>query len=106
VRTFGLCQCFKPVGDFVVAFLARSAGHTRVHIGVLMGLAGDCSLEIVRGGADRQASGRVTGFFEVLQVAMSVAGLAFSGGAENGGDVVVAFNIGALRKIQVTAVGL
>ena len=39
-------------------------------------------------------------------MAVGVAGLAFRGGAEHGGDVVVAFDVGLLREIQITAIGL
>ena len=39
-------------------------------------------------------------------MAVRVAGLAFRGGAEHGGDVVVAFDVGLLREIQIAAVGL
>ena len=39
-------------------------------------------------------------------MAVSVAGLTFRGGAEHGGDVVVAFDVGLLREIQVTAIRL
>ena len=35
-----------------------------------------------------------------------MAGFAFGGGAEHGGDVVVAFDVGLLREIEVAAVGL
>jgi glyoxylase I family protein len=37
---------------------------------------------------------------------VGVAGLAFGGRAEHGGDVVVAFDVGLVREIQVAAVGL
>ena len=39
-------------------------------------------------------------------MAVGMAGLAFRGGAEHGGDVVEAFDIGLLREIEITAVGL
>ena len=39
-------------------------------------------------------------------MAVRMAGLAFGGGAEHGGDVVVAFDIGLLREIEIAAVGL
>ena len=104
--TLSLGQGLEPVGDFVEAFFARIAGHAGVHVGVLVGLAGDGGLEVVLGAADRQAGSRVAGFFEVLEVAVGMAGFAFGGGAEDGGDVVVAFNVGTLCELQVTAVGL
>ena len=39
-------------------------------------------------------------------MAVGVAGLAFRGGAEHGGDVVKAFDVGLLREIEVTPIGL
>jgi hypothetical protein len=39
-------------------------------------------------------------------MAVRVAGFAFGGGAEDGGDVVVTFDVGLLREIEVTAVRL
>ena len=39
-------------------------------------------------------------------MAVGMAGLAFRGGAEHGGDVVVAFDVGLLREIEIAAVGL
>ena len=35
-----------------------------------------------------------------------VAGFAFGGGAEHRGDIVVALDIGLLREIQITTIGL
>jgi hypothetical protein len=43
---------------------------------------------------------------EVFQMAMRVAGLAFGGRAEHGGDIVVAFDVGLLGEIQIAAIGL
>ena len=37
---------------------------------------------------------------------VGVAGLAFGGGAEHGGDVVIAFDICLLREIEIAAIGL
>ena len=37
---------------------------------------------------------------------MGVAGLALGGGAEHGGDIVIAFDVGLLREIEVATVGL
>ncbi len=37
---------------------------------------------------------------------MGMPGLAFGGGAEHGGDIVVALDIGLLREIEITTVGL
>ena len=39
-------------------------------------------------------------------MAVRVAGFAFGGRAEHGGDIVVAFDVGLLREIEITAVRL
>jgi hypothetical protein len=46
VGLFGLGESLEPVGDLVVAFLASRARHARVHVGVLVGFAGDGRLEV------------------------------------------------------------
>jgi hypothetical protein len=71
-----------------------------------VGFAGDGRLQVVGRGADRQAGGRIAGGFEVFQMAVGMAGLTLGGGAEHGGNVVVAFDVGLVREVQVAAVGL
>jgi hypothetical protein len=39
-------------------------------------------------------------------VTMGMAGFAFRGGAENGGDVIMAFDVGLLCELEVAAIGL
>src|SRR5215510_8802189 len=46
----GLGEGLEPVGDVGEAFLAGHARHARIHVGVLMGLAGD------RGPEDRKST--------------------------------------------------
>ncbi len=48
--------------------------HTRIHVGVFVGLAGDGRLEVQLGFTDGQARGRITHRLQVLQVTMGVAG--------------------------------
>jgi hypothetical protein len=71
-----------------------------------MGLADDGGLEVQRGVADRLAGGGIADLFEVLQMTVRVAGLTFRGGAEDGGNIVEAFDVGLLREIELAAVGL
>src|SRR5579871_3038868 len=96
----GLGQGLEPVGDLVKAFVARGLGHARIHVGVFVGLAGDARLEVGVGGADRLAGGRIAHFLEIFKVAVGVAGFAFGGGAEDGGDVIVAFDVGLLCEVE------
>ncbi len=102
----GLGQGLEPIGDLVKTFLAGGAGHAGIHIRIFMGLAGHGCLQIQVGGANGLPRCRITGFFQEFQMAVGMAGLAFRGGAENGGHIVVAFHVGLLRKIQITPVGL
>jgi hypothetical protein len=41
VGLLSLSKRFEPVSDFVEAFFACGLGHTRVHVGVLVGFTGD-----------------------------------------------------------------
>src|SRR5689334_9612083 len=106
MRLLGLGQGLEPVGDFVKAFGAGGLGHARIHVGIFVGLARDRSLEVGVGGADRLAGRRIAHFLEIFQMAMGMAGFAFSGGAEDGGDVIVTFDVGLLCEIEVAAIGL
>ena len=56
--------------------------------------------------ADRLAGRRIADFLQIFEMAVGVAGLAFRGRAEHGGDVVEAFNVGLLREIEIAAVRL
>src|SRR6185312_6450135 len=105
MRALGLGQGLEPVGHLVKTFVARGLGHARVHVGVLVGLAGDRALEVGVGLAERQAGGGVAALFQVFEVAMGVAGLAFGGGTEHGGNVVVALHVRLGGEVEVTAVG-
>ena len=71
-----------------------------------MGFAGDSCLEVVRGAADRQAGGRISGLLQVFQVAVGMPGFALCGGAKDGGYIVVTLDVGLGGEVQVAAVGL
>src|SRR4029453_2751152 len=103
VALLGLGQGLEPVGDLGEAFLARGAGHARIHVGVLVRLARDRGVGVGAGGADRQAGRRVAAHLEELQMAVRMAGLAFRGRTEHGGDVVVAFAGGLLGGVEIGA---
>src|SRR5215212_3277386 len=106
LRLFGLRQGLEPIGDLIEALLAGGARHARIHVGVFVRLAGDRGLQVVAGAADRLSGRRVADFLEKFEVAMRVAGLAFGGRAKYSGDIVIAFDVGLLREIQITTVGL
>jgi len=106
VAALGLGQRLEPVADLVEALVAGRLRHARVHVGVLVRLAGDGGLEIVRRAADRQSGGGIADGLEVLEMAMRVAGLTLGSRTEHGGNVVVTLNVGLRCEIQVPAVGL
>jgi hypothetical protein len=106
VRLLGLRERLEPVGDLGEALLARGLGHARVHVGVLVRLAGDRGLEVLCRVAERQARGRVADLLQVVEVAVRVAGLALGGVAEVAGDLGVALHVGDLREVEVAPVRL
>ncbi len=71
-----------------------------------MRFTGHGGRQVLPRAADRQAGGGVADDFQVFQMAVRVAGFAFRGRAEQCGDVVLAFDVGLVCKIQVTAIGL
>jgi len=98
--------CLEPIGDLGKAFVARRLGEARVHLGVLVRLAGDAGLEVVRGLPDRLAGRRIADLGEVLEVTVGVTGLALRNRTEQCRRVGIALDIGLLREPQVTPVGL
>ncbi len=106
VRTFGFRKRLEPVGDLVEALGARILGHARIHVGIFVRLARDRAREIGLGRADRQAGRRVSDHFEIFEMAVRVAGLAFRRRSEQGGDIGIAFDIGLVGEIEIAAIGL
>src|SRR5947207_9846283 len=78
MRFLGLGEGLEPVGDLVEAFLAGGARHARIHIGVFVGLAGDGGAQIIAGAADRLAGRRVADLFDIFEMTVRMAGLAFA----------------------------
>ena len=76
MRTFRLRQRFKPVGDLVKTFFARCLGHAWIHVGVLVGLAGNSRFQILLRRADRQIGGGVAHVSQIIQVTVRVTGFA------------------------------
>ena len=82
----GAGQGLEPLGDLVEALVAGGLGEARVHLGVLVGLAGDGRLEVVLGVADRLAGDRVADLGEEVEVTEGVAGLALGDRTEQRGE--------------------
>src|SRR5262249_43413418 len=96
VRLLGLGQGLEPVRDLLETLVAGGFRHAGIHVGVLVGLAGDRRLQVEVGRADRLTGRGVADRLEELEMAMSVAGLALRGRAEHGRDVVVALDVSLL----------
>src|SRR5450631_2265555 len=106
MRALGFRQRLEPISDLGKAFIARRARHAWVHIGVLVGFARNRCTQVQLRLADRQPGGRIAHLLEVLEVPMRVAGFALGGRTEHRRYVVVTFDVGLRRKIQVTPVRL
>src|SRR5580692_8179093 len=106
VALLGARQGLEPVGDLLEPLVARRAGEARVHLGVLVGLALDGRLQVVGGGAHRDAGHRVPDLAEEVEVPEGVARLALSDGTKQGGDIGVALHVGLLGEVEVATVGL
>ena len=72
MAAFSLCQCFKPVSYFIETLIAGYRCHARVHVRVFAGFTCNGSLQVVQGIANRQASCRITGFFQVLEMTVGM----------------------------------
>src|SRR5947209_6858365 len=59
VRALGAGQRLEPLGDLLEALLARGLREARVHLRVLVGLAGDRGLEVLHAVTDRRRDLRV-----------------------------------------------
>src|SRR5215470_6289782 len=86
VRALGASQGLEPLGDLLEALVARSLGEARVHLRVLVGLAGDRSPEVLHAVADRLAGDGIADALEVVEVAVGVAGFALGGVAEQASE--------------------
>src|SRR5262245_6164289 len=77
VRALGLCERLEPVRNLAEAFVARRLGHTGIHVGVFMRLAGDRGLQILARASDREIGRRIPAGLHVLEVPMSMSRFAF-----------------------------
>ena len=101
MRTLGFRQRLEPVSDLVEVLVAGRLGHTGIHIRIFVRLSGNRCLEVVARRTDGFSGRRVAGFLEELKMAVSVTGFAFCRRAEDRSNVVVAFYIGFLSKIEI-----
>ena len=99
--------------DYVGSWGPMIAGHAhpdivraRVHVGVLVRLTGDRRGQVGGRRAYRQTGCRIAGLLQVFQVPVRMSGLALSGRAEYGRDIVIAFDIGFCREVQVATIRL
>src|SRR5580704_7039702 len=79
VRLLRLCERLEPLGNLLEAFLASRPGHSGIHVGVFVGFTRNCGPQIICGGSDRLAGGRIADFLEILEMAVSMPRLALGG---------------------------
>src|SRR5436309_13137759 len=89
VRTLGASQGLEPLGDLGEALFASGLREARVHLRVLVGLAGDRRLEVLLRVADRLACRGVANALQEVEVTVRMAGLALGGVAEQAREVGV-----------------
>src|SRR5713101_2269806 len=102
----GAGERLEPLSDLVEVLVTRGAGEPGVHLGVLVGLAGDRRLQVVGRRADGHTGHRVADLRQEVEVTERVSRLTFGHRAEQGGDIGVALNVGLLREVEVTTVRL
>src|SRR5439155_22994097 len=68
VRLFRLGEGLEPLRELGEALLPRGLGHARVHLGVLVRLAGDRGPEVLLGLADRLVRDRIADLFQEVEV--------------------------------------
>jgi hypothetical protein len=71
-----------------------------------MRFASNSSAQVGIAGSDWQVGRRVANDGQIVEVAVRVAGLALSGRTEQSGDFGEAFDVGLVREVLITAVGL
>ena len=107
VALLGAGERLEPLRDLFEAFVTRGPREARVHLGVLVGLAGDRRLAGCRSCAPTATPvDRVADLGEEVEVTERVAGLALGDRTEQRGDVGVALDVGLLREVEVAAVRL
>src|SRR5688500_5105846 len=88
VRALRLGQRLEPVGDLLETLLAGRLRHARIHVGVLVRLTGDGSLQVHLRGADRQPRRRITDLLEVFALCVRMPRLTFRISADPSSHVV------------------
>src|ERR1700683_3200205 len=106
VRLLGFCQSLEPIRDLRESFLARRLRHPGIHVGIFVGLAVHRRFEIQHRIADRQIGGRISYLLQIIEMPVSMAGLAFGSIAEQPRDFRLPFDIGDLGEVEIAALGL
>src|SRR5215470_13033554 len=106
VRLLSLGERLEPLRQLVEAFGPRGLGHARVHLRVLVGLAGDRRLEVLLGLCDRLAGSRIADFLQEVEVAEGVTGLGIGGVLEETRDVREPLDVRDAPEIEIPPVRL
>src|SRR3989441_5599439 len=100
VRLFRLRKRLEPLRELGEAFLPRGLGHARVHLGVLVRLAGDRGPEVLLGLADRLVRDRIADVFQEVEVPEGVAGLGVRRVLEEARPVRGPLDVGDARRVE------
>src|SRR6185436_18026313 len=100
VRLLSLGERLEPLRQLRQPFVPRRLGHTRVHLGVLVRLAGHRGLQVQLGLADRLAGGGIADFLEEVEVTEGVTGLGVGGVLEQAGHVRKALDVRDAREVE------
>src|SRR5690349_25168766 len=100
VRTLGAREGLEPLRDLLEALFASGLREARVHLRVLVGLAGDRRLEVQLGVAERLAGRGIADALQIVEVTMRVTGLAFGGVTEQACDVGVTLDVRDLCEVE------
>src|SRR5262249_30710096 len=106
MRLLSLGERLEPLRQLAEAFGTRGLGHARVHLSVLVGLAGDRRLEILLRLSDGLAGRRVADFLQEVEVAESVTGLRVGRVLEEARDVGKPLDVRDARKVEIPPVRL
>src|SRR2546426_12042086 len=100
VRLFRLGERLEPLRELGEAFLPRGLGHARVHLGVLVRLAGDRGPEVLLGLADRLLRDPIADLFQEVEGPEGVAGLGVRRVLEEARHVGGPFDVGDARGVE------
>src|SRR6185436_16783690 len=106
VRLLRLGERLEPLRELREALVTRGLRHARVHLRVLVRLAGHRGLEVQLGLADRLAGRRIADLLQEIEMTEGVPGLRIRRVLEQTGDVGKALDVRDTREVEVATIRL